>query len=44
MGQMPARRQRHAEDGVARLEKREQHRLVRLRAGMRLDVDEAAIE
>ena len=35
---MPAVRQVHAEERVARLEEREEHRGVRLRAGVRLHV------
>ena len=38
VGQVAAMRQRHAQDGVARLEHRHVHRLVGLRAGMRLHV------
>ncbi len=38
VGQVAAMRQRHAQDGVARLQQREIHRLVGLRAGMRLHV------
>ena len=38
VGQMAAVRERHAEDRVAGLEHREVHRLVRLRAGVRLHV------
>ena len=34
----------HAEDRVARLQQRQEHGLVRLRAGMRLDVGELAAE
>ena len=44
MGEMAARGERHAENGVARLGQREQDGLVRLRAGMGLDVGEGAIE
>src|SRR5688572_1920912 len=35
---MPAVRQVHPDEGVARIEEREEHRGVRLRAGVRLDV------
>ena len=44
VGQMPARRQRHAEDCVPRRQQREVHRLVRRRPGMRLHIGEAALE
>jgi len=37
-GEVPAMRERHAEDRVARAQHREIHRLVRLRARMRLHV------
>ncbi len=36
--------QRHAEDRVARLQRGEEHRLIRLRAGMRLDVGKFGVE
>ena len=39
VGQMSAHRQRHAQNGVARLGHAHEHRLVGLRAGMRLHVD-----
>ena len=38
VGQVPAVGQRHAQDGVARLQQRQVHGLVGLRARMRLDV------
>ncbi len=38
VGEVPAMRERHAEERVARLEDREVHRLVRLRSRMRLHV------
>jgi hypothetical protein len=44
VGQVPARREIEAHKGVARLQQREEHRLVRLRAGMRLHIGERAIE
>jgi hypothetical protein len=44
VGQVAAVRERHAEDGVARVQQREIHRLVGLRAGMRLHVGVAGIE
>ena len=39
--QMAARSERHSEDGVARLEERDEHGLIRLRTGMRLHIGEA---
>ncbi len=42
--QVPAVRQRHPEEGVARLERREEHGLVGLRARVRLDVGELGVE
>src|SRR3546814_18655408 len=36
--------ERHAEEGFARLQQRQHHRPVRLRARMRLDVGEWAVE
>ncbi len=42
--QVTAAGQVHAHIGVARLEQREEHRLVGLRTGMRLDVGEGAVE
>ncbi len=42
--QVAAGGEAHAEDRVARLQQGEEHRLVRLRAGMRLDVGELAAE
>ena len=44
VGQVAAGGQAHAEDGVARLQQRQEHRLVGLRAGVRLHVGEAAVE
>ena len=44
VGQVPARGERHAHDRVARLQQRQQHRLVGLRAGMGLHVGEGAAE
>ena len=44
MGQVPAGREVEAHEGVARLQQREEHRLVGLGAGMRLHVGEAAAE
>jgi hypothetical protein len=44
VGQVAAGGERHAEDGVAGLQQRQQHRLVGLRAGMRLHVGEGAAE
>ena len=44
MGQVAARGKTHAHDRLARLDEGEQHRLVRLRARMGLDVGEFAIE
>ena len=44
VGQVPARRQRQPEDGVAGLGQRQQHRLVGLAAGARLHVGEVAVE
>ena len=44
MGQMAAGRQGHAHEGVAGLQQRQEHGLVGLRAGMRLDVGEGAAE
>ena len=44
MGQVPARRKRHSEDRVARCQQRQEHRLVRLCPGMRLDIGEGASE
>ncbi len=41
---MSAVRQAHAEDRVAGLERREEHRLVGLRPGMRLDIREVGVE
>jgi hypothetical protein len=38
VGQVAAMGERHAHDAVARLQQRQEHRLVRLSAGMRLDV------
>ncbi len=38
MGEMTAMRQRHAKNGVARLQQREIHRLIGLRAGVRLHI------
>src|SRR5260370_15648365 len=42
--QMAAGGERHSEDGVARLEQRDKHGLIGLRAGMRLHIGEAASE
>ena len=42
--QMAAGGERHAENCVTRLEQRQIHRLVGGRAGMRLDIGEAAVE
>jgi hypothetical protein len=44
VGQVPAVRERHAEDAVAGIQQREVHRLVGLRAGMRLHVGVVGIE
>ncbi len=44
VGQVPARVQRHAEDGVAGGEQRGEDALIGLTAGVRLHVGEAAIE
>ena len=44
MGEMPARIQAHAEDGIARLGQRQEHALIGLRAGMRLHIGETAAE
>ena len=44
VGQVAAGGEAHAQDRVARLQQRQQHRLVRLRAGMRLHVGEFAGE
>ncbi len=44
MGEMSASRTVHAHERVARLHERHEHSLVRLRARMRLDIGEAAIE
>jgi hypothetical protein len=44
VGQVPAGREVEAHEGVARLEQRQEHGLVRLRAGVRLHVGEAAAE
>ena len=44
VGQVAAGGEAHAQDRVARLQQRQEHRLVRLRAGMRLDVGEVAAE
>ena len=41
---MAAGGERHAEDGVARLEQRQEHRLVRRRPCMRLHIGKAAAE
>jgi len=38
VGEVTAVRQRHAENLVARLQRREEHRLIRLRTGMRLHI------
>ena len=42
--QVPARIEIEAHEGVARLEQREEHRLVHLAAGVRLDIGEVAVE
>ena len=42
--EMAALVERHAHEGVARLQQRHEHGLVGLRAGVRLDVGEAAVE
>ena len=42
--QVAARGKRHSEHGIAGLEQRQEHRLVRLGPGMRLDIGERAIE
>src|SRR5690349_19472773 len=42
--EMATRGERHSENGVARLEERDKHRLISLRPGMRLHVGEAAAE
>src|SRR5580704_19649011 len=42
--QVAARRERHSEDCVTRLEQRDKHGLIGLRAGMRLDIGKAASE
>ena len=44
VGQVAAGRQAHAQDRVARLQQRQEHRLVGLRAGMRLHIGEPAGE
>ena len=44
VGQVAARRQIHAHEGVARLQQRHEHRLVGLGARVRLDVGEAGLE
>ncbi len=44
VGQVPAGRERQAHDRVAGLQQRQHDALVGLRAGVRLDVDEAAVE
>jgi len=44
MSQMSAGGERHAHDRVARLQQREQHRLIGLGAGIWLHIDEFAIE
>src|SRR4051794_18933860 len=44
MRQMSARSERHSEDGVTRLEQRDKHGLIGLRAGMRLHIGKAAPE
>ena len=44
MRQVAAGGEAHAEDRVAGLQQRQEHRLVRLRAGVRLHVGEAAVE
>ena len=44
VGQMPTRGERHAEDGVPRLEQGEHDALVGLSPGMRLHVGERAVE
>ena len=44
VGQVSAGGERHAEDGVAGLQKREHHALVGLRPGVRLHVGERAVE
>ena len=44
MRQVPAVRQRHAEDRVARLQRGEEHRLIRLRSRVRLDIREFGVE
>ena len=41
---MPAGGKGHAENRVSRLQQRQEHRLVGLRAGMRLDIDERRAE
>ena len=44
MCQMAARGKRHAENRLARFQQREKHRLVRLRASMRLNIRKTAAE
>src|SRR3569832_2220894 len=44
VGEMPTRREVEAHENVAGLEQREEHRLVRLRAGMRLHIGEGTVE
>ena len=44
MGQVTAGREVEAHEGIARLQQREEHRLIGLCAGMRLDIGEAAVE
>ena len=44
MGEMAARRQIQAHEGVARIEQRQEHRLVHLAAGIGLDIGEAGAE
>src|SRR3546814_12663396 len=44
MRQVPARIQRHAEEGVAGLEQRQHHRAIGLRARMGLHIGEGAVE
>jgi len=42
--QVPARGKRHPEDGIARRQQRQEHGLVCLRPGMRLDIGERAFK
>ena len=44
MGQVTTSRQRHAENGITRLEQGQEHALIGLGAGMRLNIGPAAVE